>query len=150
VRFSALAFKCLADDNLEGSQLCPGTPTSLPQDQVLINSLSPHSSFLAPQAQHAARGYYKVTFPVLRESQIDMPMEEVEDYVPSPPPMELAQPPKAGIDYEPASKTSPPQDEPDQELDDAQQSRVINDPEQEPRPGSDVNVDYKPLLPEGQ
>ncbi len=42
VLFSALAFKCLADDDLEGSQLCPGTPTSLPQDQVLINSLSLH------------------------------------------------------------------------------------------------------------
>jgi hypothetical protein len=150
VRFSALAFKCLADDDLAGSQLCPGTPTSLPQDQVLINSLSLHSSFLAPQAQHAARGYDKVTIPVLRESQIDMLIEEVEDYVPSPSPIELAQPPKAGTDYEPASKTSPPQDGPDQEIDDAQQSRVINDPEQEPRPGSDVNVDYEPLLPEGQ
>ena len=106
MRFSALAFKCLADDDLTGSQLCPGTPTSLPQDQVLINSLSPHSSFLAPQAQHAARGYDKVTIPVLRESQIDMLIEEVEDYVPSPSPIELAQPPKAGTDYESASKTS--------------------------------------------
>ncbi len=56
VLFSALAFKCLADDDLAGSQLCPGTPTSLPQDQVLINSLSLHSSFLVSQAQHAARG----------------------------------------------------------------------------------------------
>ena len=37
VRFSALTFKCLADDDLAGSQLCPGTPTSLPQEQVLIN-----------------------------------------------------------------------------------------------------------------
>ena len=107
-----------------------------------------YSSFLALQAQHAARGYYKVTISELRECQIDMPME-VEDYVPSPPPMELAQPPKAGTDYKPASKTSPPQDEPDQELDDAQ-SRVINNPEQEPRPGSDINVDYEPLLPEGR
>jgi hypothetical protein len=139
-----------AGDDLAGSQLCSGTPTSLPQDQVLINSLSLHSSFLAPQAQHAARGYDKVTIPVLRESQIDMLIEEVEDYVPSPSPIKLAQPPKAGTDYEPASKTSPPQDGPDQEIDDAQQSRVINDPEQEPRPGSDVNVDYEPLLPEGQ
>jgi hypothetical protein len=40
--------------------------------------------------------------------------------------MELAQPPKAGADYKPASKISPPQDEPDQELDDAQQLRVRN------------------------
>ena len=80
-RLSALAFKCLADDDLAGSQLYPGTPTSPPQDQVLINSLSLHSSFLALQAQHAARGYAKVTIQVLRESQIDMPMEEVKDYV---------------------------------------------------------------------
>jgi hypothetical protein len=144
-----LAFKCLADDDLVGSQLCPGTPTSLPQDQVLINSLSLHSSFQVSQAQNAVRGY-KVTIQVLRESQIDMPMEEVKDYVPSPPPMELAQPPKAGTNYEPASKTSQPQDEPDQEFDDTQQSRVRNDQEQEPCPWSDVNVDYKPLLLEGQ
>jgi hypothetical protein len=142
-RVSALAFKCLADDDIAGSQLCPGTPTSLSQDQVLINSLSLHSSFLAPQTQHAARKYDKVTIQVLRESQIDMPMK---DYIPSPLPMELAMPSKAGTDYEPASKTSPPQDEPEQELDDAQQSRVRSDPEQEP----DVNVDYEPLLQEGQ
>ncbi len=77
-------------------------------------------------------------------------MEEVKGYVPSSSPMELAQPPKAGTDYEPASKTSPPQDEPDQELDDAKQSRVRNNPEQEPCPGSDVNVDCEPLLLEGQ
>ncbi len=79
-----------------------------------------------------------------------MLMVEVKDYVSSPSPMELAQPPKAGTDYEPTSKTSPPQDEPDQELDDAHQSRLRNDLEQEPCPGSDVNVDYEPLLPEGQ
>ncbi len=73
-----------------------------------------------------------------------MPIEEVEDYVPSPATMELAQPPKAGTDYEPASKTSLP---PDQKFDDAQQSRVRNNLEQEPRPRSDVNVDYELLLP---
>ncbi len=85
MRFSALAaFKYLADDDLAGSQLCPGPPTSLPQDQVLINLLSLHSSSLAPQAQHAASGYDKVTIQVLGESQIDMPMEGVKDYVPSP------------------------------------------------------------------
>ncbi len=64
--------------------------------------------------------------------------------------MELAQSPTAGTDYQAASKTSQPQDEPDQELDNTQQSRVRNDPEQEPCPRSDVNVDYKPLLPEWQ
>ena len=87
---------------------------------------------------------------VLREFQFDMPMDEVEDNVPSPPSMGLAQPPEAGTDYEPASKTYPPQDEPDQEFDDAQQSRVGNDPEQESRPGSAASVDHEPLLPEGQ
>jgi hypothetical protein len=79
-----------------------------------------------------------------------MPLEKVEDYVPSLPPMELAQPPKVGTDYKPTSKTSPPQGEPDQEFYDAQQSRVRNDPEQEPRPWSDVNVDYEPFLSERQ
>jgi hypothetical protein len=56
-----LAFKCLAEDNLVGSQPSPGTPTSLPQDQVKINKLLLYSSFLVLQAQHAARGYDKVT-----------------------------------------------------------------------------------------
>ena len=57
---------------------------------------------MALRAQHAASGYDKATISVLRESQIDMPMEEADDYVPSPLPMELAQPPEAGTDYEPA------------------------------------------------
>ncbi len=34
VRTSALASMCLADDHLAGNQLCPGTPTSYPQDQM--------------------------------------------------------------------------------------------------------------------
>jgi hypothetical protein len=71
VRFSALAFMCLADDApLAGSQPSPGMPTSLPQDQVLINSLSLYSSFLALKAQHAARGYDQVTISVLRSDHI--------------------------------------------------------------------------------
>ena len=52
-RFSALASMCLADDDLAGSQLCPGTPSSLPRDKVVVNPLSLYSSFLAFQAQHA-------------------------------------------------------------------------------------------------
>jgi hypothetical protein len=56
-----------------------------------------YSSFLLLQAQHPARGYGKFTIKALRESQIDMPMEEVEDYVPSQPPMELAQPAKQAL-----------------------------------------------------
>ena len=39
VRFSALAFRCLADDDLAGNQLSPGTSARLTQEQVLINQL---------------------------------------------------------------------------------------------------------------
>ena len=62
VRFSgsALASRRLADDDLTGSQLSPGTPVSLHQDQVLINLLLIHSRFLALQTQHAANVYDKV------------------------------------------------------------------------------------------
>ncbi len=77
VRLSRLASKCLADDDLAGSQLSTGTPTSLPQDQVLINLLSFYPSFPTLQTQHAARGYNKVTISVLRESQMDIPVEEI-------------------------------------------------------------------------
>jgi hypothetical protein len=47
VRFSALASMCLADDDLAGSQLCPGTPSSLPRDEVVTNPLSLYSSLLS-------------------------------------------------------------------------------------------------------
>ncbi len=60
VRFSALASMCLADDDLEGSQLCPGTPSSLARDEVISNQLSLYSSFLAFQAQHASSGHDKI------------------------------------------------------------------------------------------
>ncbi len=46
VRTSALASMCLADDDLAGSQLCPGTPTSHPQDRMTTNLLSLYASFL--------------------------------------------------------------------------------------------------------
>ena len=35
VRTSALASMCLADDDLAGSQLCPGTPTRPPHDRMI-------------------------------------------------------------------------------------------------------------------
>jgi hypothetical protein len=54
VRFSALASMCLADDDLAGSQLSPGTPSSLPRDKMVSNPLSLYSSFLAFQAQHCS------------------------------------------------------------------------------------------------
>ncbi len=54
VLFSSLASMCLADDGLVGSQLSPGTPSSLPRDKIVSNQLSLYSSFLAFQAQHAS------------------------------------------------------------------------------------------------
>jgi hypothetical protein len=64
-----------------------------------------------------------------------MPVEEVGDYVHSPPPMELAQSSEAGTSYEPASKTFTPKEEPEHEFEDAKKPRVENDLEQEPPPG---------------
>ncbi len=60
VLFSALASMCLADEDLAGSQLCPGMPSSLPRDKVVVNLLSPYSSFLGFQAQHASSGHHKI------------------------------------------------------------------------------------------
>ena len=54
---SALASMCLADDDLAGSQLCSGTPTSPPQDPMTTNPLSIYASLLGFQAQHAESGY---------------------------------------------------------------------------------------------
>ena len=56
VRTSALASMCLADDDRAGSQLCPGMPTSPPQDRMTTNPLSLYASFLGFQAQHAESG----------------------------------------------------------------------------------------------
>jgi hypothetical protein len=50
VRFSALASMCLAGDDLAGSQLSPGTPSSLPRDKMVRNALSLYSSFLEFQS----------------------------------------------------------------------------------------------------
>ncbi len=47
VRYSNLAFMCLAENALVGSQLSLGTPTSLPCDQVVGSTLSLYSSYLA-------------------------------------------------------------------------------------------------------
>ena len=68
---SALASMCLADDALAGSQLCPGMPTSPPQDRMTTNLLSLYASFLGFQAQQAESGYYKATISALRESLRD-------------------------------------------------------------------------------
>jgi hypothetical protein len=75
VRFSALASMCLADDDLAGGQLCPGTPSSLPRDEVVTNPLSLYSSFLAFQAQHASSGHDKIINSALMNFQDDKPKE---------------------------------------------------------------------------
>ena len=57
VRTTALACMCLADDDFAGSQMCPGTPSSPPQDQMTTNPLSIYASFMGFQAQQAESGY---------------------------------------------------------------------------------------------
>jgi hypothetical protein len=67
---------CLADDDLAGSQLSPGTPSSLPRDILVMvsNPLSLYSSFLAFQAQHTtSSGHDKVIILALRNFQDDKP-----------------------------------------------------------------------------
>ena len=74
VRTSALASMCLVDDDLAGSQLRPGMPTSSPQDRMTTNPLSLYASFLGFQAQHAESGYDKAIILALRETLYDQPM----------------------------------------------------------------------------
>jgi hypothetical protein len=103
VRFSTLASMCLADDDLAGSQLCPGTPSSLPRDEVVSNQLSLYSSFLAFQAQHASSGHDKIIISALRNFQDDKPKERgVQRLQPSPSFFDkgILQPSKAGTDNE--------------------------------------------------
>ena len=83
---SALASMCLADDDLAGSQLRLGTPTSSSQDRMTTNPLSHYASFLGFQAQHAESGYEEAIISALRETTYDQPMEE-EEAIPSPSPV---------------------------------------------------------------
>jgi hypothetical protein len=108
VRTSALASMRLADDDLVGNQLCPGTPTSYPQDLMTTNQLSLYASFLGFQAQHTETGYNEALILALRETQCDQPMEEEKAIIPLPSPVVLTQPPVVGQDNETsAPKTSP-------------------------------------------
>ncbi len=102
---SALASMCLADYDLMGSQLSPGTPTSPPQDRMTANPLSLYASCMGFLAQHAENGCNKA----LREIQYDQPMEEGEALIPlRPSPVELAPPLAVGPDNETsAPETSP-------------------------------------------
>ncbi len=89
---------CLADDDLVGNHLCPGTPTSYPQDRMMTNPLSLYASFIGFQAQHTQTGYNEALISALRETQGDQPMEEEETIIPLQSPVELAQPFAAGQD----------------------------------------------------
>ncbi len=51
---------------LRVARASPGTPATLPQDQMLINLQSLYSSFLALQAKHADDGYDKAIASALK------------------------------------------------------------------------------------
>jgi hypothetical protein len=108
VRFSALASMCLADEDLVGSQLCPGTPSSPPRDKVVINPLSLYSSFLGFQAQHASSGHDQIIISALRNFQDDEPKEREEHSSPSFFDKGILQPIEAEADNEPEVETTPP------------------------------------------
>ena len=108
VRISALASMCLVDDDLAGSQLRPGKPTSSSQDRMTANPLSIYASFLGFQAQHAESGYDEAIISALRETMYDQPMEE-EEAIPPPSPVVPAHTLAVGTDIETSvPKTSPP------------------------------------------
>jgi hypothetical protein len=108
VRFSALASMCLADADLAGSQLCPGTPSSRPRDEVVSKSLSLYSSFLAFQAQHASSGHDKIIISALRNFPDDKPKEREVQPSPSFFDKGILQPFKVGTDNEIQPETTPP------------------------------------------
>ncbi len=82
-KYSRLAFMCLVEDNLVGSQLSLGKPTSLPRDKVVSKSLSLYSSLLALQAQHASREHDKIIIQALKNIQDDKPGEKEAQPLPS-------------------------------------------------------------------
>jgi hypothetical protein len=99
---------CLADDDLAGSQLSPGTPSSLPRDKMVSNLLSLYSSFLAFQAQHASSGHEKIIISALRNFQDDKPEEREVQPQPSFFDNGILQPSKVGTDNEIEPKTMHP------------------------------------------
>ncbi len=107
VRFSALASMCLANDDLAGSQLCPGTPSSLPSGKMVSNLLSLYSSFLAFQAQHASSRHDKIIISALRNFQDDTPKEREEQPSPSFFDKGILQPSKLGTDNKIEPETTP-------------------------------------------
>jgi hypothetical protein len=99
---------CLADDDLVGGQLSPGTSSSLPCDKVVSNQLSLYSSFLALQAQHASSGHDKIIISALRNSQNDEPKEEKVQPMPSFFDNWILQHSELGTDNEIETETTPP------------------------------------------
>jgi hypothetical protein len=115
VLFSALASMCIADDDLVGSQLSPGTPSSLLRNKMVSseqptvnNPLSLYSSFLAFQAQHASSGHDKIIISALRNFQDDEPKEREEHSSPSFFDKGILQPTEVEADNEPKVETTPP------------------------------------------
>lgn len=108
VSYPNLAFTCLAEDTLVGSQLSLGTPASLPCDQVVGNPLSLYSSYLAPPAQHAPSAHDKTIIPALKNIQDDKPKEKEEQPLPSLFDSGILQPFEVGAGNELEPKTSPP------------------------------------------
>ena len=108
VSYPNLAFTCLAEDTLVGSQLSLGTPASLPCDQVVGNPLSLYSSYLAPQAQHAPSAHDETIIPALKNIQDDKPKEKEEQPLPSLFDSGILQPFEVGAGNELEPKTSPP------------------------------------------
>ncbi len=82
-RYSGLAFMCVVEDDLVGSQFSLGTPTSLPRDKEVSKSLSIYSRLLALQAQHASSEHDKIIISALKNIQDDTPEEKEEQPLPS-------------------------------------------------------------------
>ncbi len=89
---------CLADDDLAGSQLSPGTPSSLSRDKLVSNPLSLYCSLRAFQSQHASSGHDKIIISALRNFQDDKPKEREEQPSPSFFYKGILQPSKVGTD----------------------------------------------------
>jgi hypothetical protein len=98
---------CFAENALVGSQLCLGTQTSLPRDQVVGNQLSLYASYLAPRVQHAPSAHDETIIQALKNIQDDKPKEKEEQPLPSLFDGGILQPFEVGAGNELEPKTSP-------------------------------------------
>jgi hypothetical protein len=97
----------LRPHNLMGSQLSPGTPSSLPHDKMVSNSLLLYSSFLAFQTEHAPSGHDKIILSALRNFQDEKPEEKEEQPLPSFFDSGILQCSEVGTDQEIEPETTP-------------------------------------------